>query len=98
MHPTHRHIDRLSSKARALLWCGAASLLLIPAIAMQFTSEVNWSAGDFAAMGALLAALCVGIELSIALTRTQAGKGIAIAAALMVFLLVWAELAVGILP
>ena len=35
-------------------WAFAAVLLLLPAIAMQFTSEIDWSPSDFIVMGALI--------------------------------------------
>ena len=50
---------RWGSVLRILAWGGAALLLLLPAVAMQFTSEVNWGPEDFLVMGALLAA-CAG--------------------------------------
>ena len=36
---------------RALIWGGAAVALSIPAIAMQFTDEVQWGPFDFLVMG-----------------------------------------------
>jgi hypothetical protein len=72
------------------------SLLLIPLIAMQFSDQVNWSPGDFVVMGLLL--LSVGFGMSFFLRRTaSAQKRFAyILILLLVFLLIWAELAVGI--
>jgi len=72
------------------------SLLLIPFIAMQFTSEVNWSVFDFIVMGILL--LSVGLLLELAFRKIpKKGSRIAfIVIILIAFLLVWAELAVGI--
>ena len=32
---------------RALMWGGAACLLLLPLVAMQFSDEVRWTGGDF---------------------------------------------------
>ncbi len=77
------------------LWGGAAALLSVPSIAMRFTSEVNWSAGDFVVMGVLLSVSCGVIELA-----ARRGSGIAyklgvIAAVGGGFLIVWANLAVG---
>lgn len=63
---------------------------------MQFTGEVNWTGMDFLVMGVLLSAVVFFIEL--ALRRYQkAGTRIAlIVLGIGVFLLVWAELGVGI--
>ncbi|MBT8273949.1 MAG: hypothetical protein KJO77_09090 [Bacteroidia bacterium] len=71
-------------------------LLLIPLIGMQFTSEINWSIGDFLIMGALL----IGVGLMIELVMRKFPKGekrwLFVALIIIVFLLIWAELAVGI--
>ncbi len=81
---------------RLLLWGGAAGLLSLPLIAMQFTREVDWTAADFAVFGAMLAAACGACELAVRLARGNRahrfGAFIAIAAG---FLLVWVNLAVG---
>ena len=86
----------LSTSARFAVWGAAAIVLLIPAIGMQFSSEVNWGPGDFAIIGALLLALCTAIELAYAFGRTRAMRLGAIGISLFVFLAIWAELAVGI--
>ena len=72
------------------------SLLLIPLIAMQFSPEVNWSLSDFLVMGVLL--LGVGLMLEIVLRKVQKKnhRVALIALVLIAFLLIWAELAVGI--
>lgn len=87
----------LTGPQRSILWGSAALVLLLPMIAMGFTREVDWSAGDFVVFGTMLAGLCVAIELSVRLLRSRSAAALAIAAAVLVFLLIWAELAVGIL-
>ena len=82
---------------RIALWSGAALLLLLPLLAMQFTGEVNWTAFDFLAFGTMLAIACGAYELAAKTTINtayRAAAGIAIAAA---FFLVWSNLAVGII-
>lgn len=71
-------------------------VLLIPLIAMQFSSEVNWSLLDFIVMGALL--LGVGLLLEVVLRKVpKKNNRIALIAIIFIlFLLIWAELAVGI--
>lgn len=72
-------------------------LLLLPLAAMQFTSEVAWTGSDFAVAGALLIAAGLVHEF---ILRGIADRRIQLAgtAALgLQFLLVWAQLAVGIL-
>lgn len=81
---------------RAILWGTLALLLLTPALAMQFTSEVDWSVSDFAIMGVLLTALGLAIEIAMRLLRTWPARLTAAAAVLAIFLAIWVELAVGV--
>ena len=74
-----------------------AFLLLLPLLAMQFTDEVVWDPADFVVAGALLAG--TGFVYELVASRGgniayRAAVGIALAAAL---LLVWVNLAVGII-
>lgn len=71
-------------------------LLLIPLISMQFTSEVDWDLRDFIIMGILLFATGLGIDFSLRKIGAFTKRLIAIGAILIVFFLIWAELAVGI--
>lgn len=71
-------------------------LLLIPLIAMQFTSEVNWSLFDFVVMGILLSLTGFSIELVIRRTQNLDRRYLYITFIVVLFLLVWAQLAVGI--
>jgi hypothetical protein len=76
------------------LLIGAASLLLIPLIAMQFTDEVAWDLMDFIVAGILLAGAALAHILAARLLpnyRLVSGGVVAV-----VLALVWAELAVGI--
>lgn len=73
-----------------------ACILSIPLIAMQFTSEVNWSLSDFIIMGILLTGTGLLCELVLRKVRTFQGRLILIAVILVALLLIWAELAVGI--
>jgi hypothetical protein len=75
----------------------AAFILLLPLLAMQITDEVVWDLADFAVAGALL----VGTGLMYGLAARKAGNiayragvGVALAAA---FILVWMNLAVGVI-
>ncbi len=74
-----------------------AFILLLPLLAMQFTDQVVWDLADFAVAGVLL----FGAGLTYELIARKAGRiahrfavGVAVAAAL---LLVWINLAVGII-
>lgn len=81
---------------RLALWGSAAALLALPALAMQVTDQVNWTLGDFAVFGALLAAVIGGIEFLAASSLKLRAKLIGVVLVLAAFLLVWVELAVGV--
>ena len=71
-------------------------LLLIPFIGMMFTDEINWSVFDFIIMGVFLLLLGIGINAIINKTENKKNRILFIALVIVVFLLIWAELAVGI--
>ncbi|KAA5537123.1 hypothetical protein F0919_05480 [Taibaiella lutea] len=71
-------------------------LLIIPLIAMQFTNEVKWSAADFAVGGTLLMSLGLGCEFILRRTRAIKLRLMFCAILIIIFFLIWAELAVGI--
>ena len=83
-------------RVRTIYWSLAALVLLVPAIGMALTSEVAWGPGDFAVMAGLLALLGLGIEMALRTSLNLRGRMLAIAAMVALFLLVWAELAVGL--
>lgn len=72
------------------------ALLCVPWIAMQFSDEVNWSLFDFIVAFILLYGL--GLAIIAVLKRTQKGvkRMLGLVAILLLFVLIWAELAVGI--
>ena len=89
--------ERPGNRWRIAPWAVAALILLLPLIAMQFTDEVVWDVTDFAVAGALL----VGVGVTFELVARKMGSiayrvavGVALAAAL---LLVWVNLAVGLI-
>ena len=75
---------------------GIIGVLLIPAIAMLFTNEVNWSMGDFAVMGTLLLTAVLATEFVLRKISNKKYRIAIIALLIGVFLLLWAELAVGL--
>ncbi len=81
----------------ALVWGAAAVLWLVPLIAMQITTEVNWGVGDFVTFGVMLIIACGLLELAVRMTANGVYRLIAAAAIAGIFLLVWAQLAVGII-
>ena len=90
-------VDEGIFRNRVFLWIALASglILLIPLIAMRFTTQVNWDGTDLTVMGLLLfgtASLFVLVARRLP-RRRRFTVGIVFAAA---FLYIWAELAVGI--
>lgn len=73
-----------------------ALILAIPLIAMQFTSEVQWTFSDFLVMGILLFLTAFWIEFIIRKTPQMRKKIIYITGVIILLLSIWAELAVGI--
>ncbi len=72
------------------------ALLSVPLIAMQFTNEVQWTVSDFVVAGILLLGAGLVLELILRTIKKTAFRILTIAILLLVFLLIWAELAVGI--
>ena len=72
------------------------AILLIPFIAMQFTTEVDWSLFDFVLMGVLLTGTGLLSELAIRKIKTNPQRLIVLGVILLTFFLIWVELAVGI--
>lgn len=81
-------------------WSAAAFLLLLPMVGMVFEDRlhwgVNWTAGDFLAAAVLLGGTGAALEVAVRLSGNlayRAGAFVAVGAALV---LVWANLAVGL--
>lgn len=76
---------------------GTLILLLIPLVAMQFTNEVVWTLSDFIFAGILLSVTGSGFVFVLKKDDSnmyKIGMGIAI---LSTFLLIWVNLAVGLI-
>ncbi|MCH1558084.1 MAG: hypothetical protein L7R87_03105 [Flavobacteriaceae bacterium] len=69
---------------------------MIPLLAMQFTDDVNWSIFDFVVMGFLLLFFSLGIDITMKKVKNQNVKILYVVLTILIFLLIWAELAVGI--
>lgn len=78
-------------------WIALATgaLLLIPLIAMQITNEVDWDSRDFIVMGALIFGMS---SLFVLVARKLPSKHRLVIGGMffVVFLYIWAELAVGV--
>ena len=91
-----RTADRLHQSS-VFMWIALATgcVLLIPLIAMQFTTEVRWDETDFTVMGALVFGTA---SLFVLAARRAPRKYRWLVGALFIaaFLYLWAELAVGV--
>jgi hypothetical protein len=90
-------VKRTIAKDIVLVVLAAASILLLPLLAMQFTAEVAWDLADFVLAGALLVGtglMYVMAARKLSNTRHRAIVGVVLAVALF---LVWLDLAVGII-
>lgn len=95
--PNHERKGTPRNRWRLAIWGFAGTLLLIPLIAMQFTDEVNWTFFDFLVMGVMLSVACGCYEIATRMSGNlwyRVGAGLGIVGS---FLLVWINLAVGII-
>lgn len=86
--------DRLSW--RRWMWGALLALLLLPAIAMPFSAEVNWGVEDFAAAALMLGALGAGTEMASRIAVRPVWRMAMGAAVIAIIALIWAQAAVGI--
>lgn len=82
---------------RIAFWGAAAALFSLPLIAMQFSDDVTWSAGDFVVLGALLVAPGLIYELVVRTTSSGWYRAGAVIALATTVLLVFINGAVGII-
>jgi len=82
---------------RVARWSAAALVLLLPLIAMQFTDEVDWGIEDFTIFGIMLATAGGAFELMLRASGNLAYRAGAVVAISAAFLLIWANLAVGVI-
>jgi len=92
INPTEQ---RSRLKFHPILWLGGLGILCIPALATLLTSEVDWGVGDFLVFGAMLTTVLGVIEVARSRPVSWVFKALLIGASLAVFILIWAELAVG---
>lgn len=90
------HCHRRPPRWRFALWGVALLLLVLPWVAMQFGDEVNWDLADFVLFGGMLLMACGSFELATRLISNRRYLWMVGLAIVLAFLLVWAELAVGV--
>ena len=95
METTNRQSARSWGWLRLAGWGGAAALLCLPLIAMQFTSEVDWTLGDFLFAGMMLGGVGLALEFAVRISPNASyriGAGVGLAASV---LLIWVNGAIG---
>src|SRR5690606_21309463 len=82
---------------RASIVLGMVMLILsIPFLFMQFSKEVVWSPTDLLVAGCLLALVGFAIDFVLRAVKDSRWKVFIVVGIIAAFLLVWAELAVGV--
>jgi hypothetical protein len=82
---------------RKLGWGAAVALLITPFVAMQFTTEVDWSPGDFLFAAMMFGLVGLLLELAVRASPNWSFRGGVALAVLAGFVVIWSNLAVGIL-
>jgi peptidoglycan/LPS O-acetylase OafA/YrhL len=86
----------MKNKRILLLLAAVCLLLSIPALAMQFTDEVNWNVFDFTVMGILLIGTALICEIILRKIKSLKARIMICSGILFALFLIWVELAVGI--
>ena len=63
---------------------------------MTITDEINWNPIDFIIMGSLLILLSIGINFASNRAKNLKNRVLYIGILVIIFMLIWAELAVGL--
>lgn len=96
MNVTNEHLEQLWKALRILGWGAVALIMTAPLVAMQFTSEVNWTISDFVLAGVLLIGGGAAIELVAWRVRKPVIRiGVSLFV-IAIVALIWIEGAVGI--
>lgn len=90
-------VNRHLNPWRVAGWGTAVALILLPLIAMRFTHEVAWTASDFGLAILLIGSVGVVYELVARMTGNASYRAAISIALLTGFLIVWSNLAVGII-
>ncbi|UYY79579.1 hypothetical protein [Sphingomonas sp. R1] len=96
MHDTSSPRFPLLNGWRITGWGCLLALFMLPALAMQITSEVDWTTGDFVFAAVALGLLGATVELAVHFSRPGAARTGYILAGFIAFLTIWSNAAVGI--
>jgi len=89
--------NKMISRSLLIVTMITVLILLIPFIAMQFTNEVNWQFPDFILMGSLIFGTGASFVWIVGKGSSFAYKSAIGLALASTFLLIWANLAVGLI-
>ena len=85
------------SRYRPYMWGGFAALIALPAVAMMFSTGVNWGPEDFIFATLLFGVLGGGIELAMRARQVASYRWAGVLALGMGFVTLWVNMAVGII-
>lgn len=72
------------------------SILLLPLVGGQLSTEIQWDLADYIVAAVLLTAAVIGVELILIFNLSKRQQMVLLIVFFLSFLLLWAELAVGI--
>lgn len=87
---------KINLKRSAFIYLIAVSLLIIPALGMQFSNEVHWSFSDFLIAGIILLIAASMVNIILTFIHKKLWKIILLIISFFIIAIIWAELAVGI--
>lgn len=82
---------------RVTAWGLLPLILLVPLVAMQFSDKVDWTLFDFVVAAILIGGTGAMVEVAVRMSRHAAYRLASAIALLTAFLLVWVNVAVGII-
>lgn len=89
-------MEKSMKSSAAKIGSATFGFLAIVFIIMQFTEEVNWQIGDFIIAAFLITTILSALELIRIKVKSKNKRIALIIFAIISFLLIWIELAVGI--
>ncbi|WP_431560679.1 hypothetical protein [Sphingopyxis sp.] len=85
-----------ANRWRVIRWATGAGLLLVPLVMMQIVDDWNWGPGAFLFMGVMIGGVLLLYEFAVKAGVSLSYRGGVAAALAAAFLMIWINLAVGI--
>lgn len=95
--PAEAAQERRGRVGDRIVWASAATLWLLPLLAAQISSEMDWSVSDFVVWAFMLGSAAGVYHLATRLSGNRAYRAGAAIAVATAFLITWSNLAVGII-